>query len=400
MITEGIFLISILLMLFHFNIAEYFSLFNYFDEIICLIVIIRYFILILRGKIKLRRTQFYMLVLIFLISIIGILGNILFEFQSTYYVLIDIFSCFRMFLLYICIQSFDIDFERITKKLNFIFKILTVIIFFFGVINLFVDIGMSYDLRYEIRSYTFLYSNPGSLVTTLVAMIALLNLDYKKNKIWIILNLLSMVFTLRGIGIACCGIYILLRFILNKKVKVNIFSWVIILILCLFLGKNQLETYFFSQETPRSLLLVKSIEIALDYFPFGTGFGTFGSDVTKTTYSQLYYDYNIYKNYWLSKENPSLLTDNYWPMILSQFGIIGMILCILLLYFMYKDISYKLNPRNNISLIFIFVYVIISNIAAQLLAHPDCFVIIMIIYILCNSKKNDLEEKNEKNLSN
>lgn len=400
MIFEGVFIISILLMMFHFNISEYFSLFNYFDEIFCLLVIIRYSILIFNGKLKPTRNQFYMLFMILIISIIGLLGNIMFEYQRAVYVAIDFFSCFRMFLLYICIQSFNIDFKRITKKLNYIFKILTIIIFVFGIVNLFVNIGMTYDLRYGIRSYTFIYSNPGSLVTTLIAMLALLNLDYKNNRVYIILNLFSIIFTLRGIGIACCGIYILLRLILNKKIKINLISWAFILIVCAFLGKNQLEYYFFNQETPRSLMIKKSIEIAVDYFPFGTGFGTFGSDVTKKTYSQLYYDYNINKNYWLSRENPSLLTDNYWPMILSQFGIVGMILVVSLWVLMYKDINFKLNSKNNISLIFIFVYMIVACIAAQLLAHPDCFIIIMVIYILCNSKENYLEAKDEKNLLN
>jgi hypothetical protein len=272
-------------------------------------------------------------------------------------------------------------------------KILTFIIFIFGIINIVKDIGMSYDVRYGLRSYSFIYSNPGTLVIILVTLIAILDLDYEKNKKYILIGIISVILTLRGLGIAIAGIYVILKVALYRNLKISKKMWVSIIIISVLLGYSQIKTYFIGNNiTPRKILISSSINIANDYFPTGAGFGTFGSDVTKDSYSKLYYEYGISSIYGLSKDNPALLTDNYFPMILAQCGWIGLIIVFIILYFLYKDIKLKSNKINNVGLYLIYIYILISSIAAQILSHYlGVLVILMLFFITQVEAENNID---------
>lgn len=78
-------------------------------------------------------------------------------------------------------------------------------------------------------------------------------------------------------------------------------------------------------------MYIAGFHIAEDYFPFGSGMGTFGSlaSIIKG-YSQIYFDYGVSKIGMNSPEavargNYTLL-DTYWPHILGELGFIGMVI--------------------------------------------------------------------------
>ena len=59
---------------------------------------------------------------------------------------------------------------------------------------------------------------------------------------------------------------------------------------------DQISFYYLSHDdVARNILTSKSMEIAKDYFPLGTGFGTYGSYISGVYYSSLYYKYDLYK---------------------------------------------------------------------------------------------------------
>ena len=83
-----------------------------------------------------------------------------------------------------------------------------------------------------------------------------------------------------------------------------------------------------SAETPRNALYIAGFRIAKDYFPFGSGQGTFGSYPVGKNYSPIYYRYGLHKLYGLgpdavnsTKEN--FLFDTYWSHILGEMGFIA-----------------------------------------------------------------------------
>ena len=113
------------------------------------------------------------------------------------------------------------------------------------------------------------------------------------------------------------------------------------------------------------LLYYTSVEILTDYFPFGSGFGSFGSEAAARYYSPLYYKYEIDSVYGLSPldygTSSNFLVDAFYP-VLSEFGIIGIILYTIFWIKRWNMANILFNHNYQIS-IFIFFFMAIQNIA-------------------------------------
>lgn len=68
-----------------------------------------------------------------------------------------------------------------------------------------------------------------------------------------------------------------------------------------------------------------SIQIMKEYFPFGSGLGTFATNAAAELYSPLYYKYKLYDVWGLTPENPMFLADTFYP-VLAEYGIVGVFL--------------------------------------------------------------------------
>ncbi|MDB0023962.1 hypothetical protein N9W83_05725 [Planktomarina temperata] len=94
------------------------------------------------------------------------------------------------------------------------------------------------------------------------------------------------------------------------------------------------------EEHVRLGMYVTSFKLVGDYFPFGSGLGTFGSfgSIVNNVISDGYFDYqfnNIYYRYGIddlagnseerAREGGMTILDTYWPHILGELGIFGFI---------------------------------------------------------------------------
>lgn len=68
-----------------------------------------------------------------------------------------------------------------------------------------------------------------------------------------------------------------------------------------------------------------SIQILEDYFPFGSGLGTFATNAAAEYYSPLYYKYNLSDVWGLSPNFNVFMADAYYP-TLAEYGIVGVFL--------------------------------------------------------------------------
>ncbi len=81
----------------------------------------------------------------------------------------------------------------------------------------------------------------------------------------------------------------------------------------------------------RTALTLKCVDVARDYFPWGSGLGTFASEPAATHYSQLYYAYGLSNVFGLEPYagqpgHPTFLLDTWWPHIVGEFGFLGTLL--------------------------------------------------------------------------
>ncbi|MDQ1436387.1 MAG: hypothetical protein QOK43_16 [Acidimicrobiaceae bacterium] len=93
------------------------------------------------------------------------------------------------------------------------------------------------------------------------------------------------------------------------------------------IARSQIATYGSAQnETARRLLYRVSGQIARSNFPFGVGFGRFGSWPSTLVYSPVFYQYGLSGVWGLSPEYRSFINDTTWPTILGESGVIGVLL--------------------------------------------------------------------------
>lgn len=80
-----------------------------------------------------------------------------------------------------------------------------------------------------------------------------------------------------------------------------------------------------SQMAPRNALYVGSVAVARDYAPLGAGLGRFGSHMSREVFSPIYQEYGLDKVYGLGPDNTVAVTDTFWPMVLGETGVIGLL---------------------------------------------------------------------------
>lgn len=79
------------------------------------------------------------------------------------------------------------------------------------------------------------------------------------------------------------------------------------------------------REEARNVLYVVSFQIAGEYFPFGVGLGRYGSWMSAFAYSPWYREYRMDKVYGLTPDRPDFATDTFWPAVLGETGVLGLI---------------------------------------------------------------------------
>lgn len=298
-------------------------------------------------QIKLRNAT---IIAVSVIIVVGLVSNVFSELVGIGPILIDAFGIVKLqatFMYGICVLS-EKNQRTIVHNIRPLAKIFIVTAFAFGAVNAVTDIGMSFDIRYGIRSFEFFYNNPGGLNATLFVAYAIVlkgEISKRKSKIYMLLMMATVIMTLRGAGIGVLVVLLSLNiFNYYKKMNrpVNIRRLIPVFLLACVGAWNQIVEYYISGISLRSLVLRNSLVVMKRYFPLGAGFATYGSDQAFKHYSPLYYEFGYNDIYMLDKEHGYVANDNYWPMMLAQFGIIG---TAAFLYLLYKQFSYILKLR-------------------------------------------------------
>lgn len=143
--------------------------------------------------------------------------------------------------------------------------------------------------------------------------------------------------SMKELGVLAGIIFIVAHSLNNQKTKVSggskkllFFGFLIVPVFAFIFGAeldrlvtNRVDVYLL-EENARAALHIKSAEIATDYFPLGSGAGTFSSQPSRSIYfSPLYYEYGMTFFYGASEEHSSFLMDAGWPKFIAEAGWIG-----------------------------------------------------------------------------
>ena len=97
--------------------------------------------------------------------------------------------------------------------------------------------------------------------------------------------------------------------------------------------------------TARAALYVASFSLLKDFFPFGSGLGTFATHASRVYYSPLYYQYNLSHVWGLSRDMSEFIADTFFP-VLAQFGVVGILLFCLFWWKRYLQLK-NLSDLND-----------------------------------------------------
>lgn len=345
-------------------------IFNYADDAIAAMCIVYVIMKLISGK-KLEENDVKILKVYSFFCIIGFLGSLLFRIQIMKAVLMDFFVCSKFLFGYLAARLYCGKFKTtyIGKSLVKVTKVIVILLFILALNDEFLaPIYSIFDYRYFGKSIMLMYPHPTYLASACIVMMLVLSVanEKKENIIYLIMLTIIIVFTFRVKAIAFVVVYwglYTLRYILN--VKNRLVYGGAACILAIFVGYDQFISYFrASTWSARSVLFTDALSLAKKYFPFGAGFGTFGTNMSVVYYSSIYSTLGYNKINGMSKETAAYLNDGFWQATLAQFGFIGCVLFIIIIYLFFKaslkDIG-RLSPLRQIALISLNVYLIIAS---------------------------------------
>lgn len=347
------------------------EIWGYGDEVFSLLMLGYVLILLLKGKFL--KKDMPILILLTLLTILGLISNIYSKLTNNLMaIFVDAFWQWKIFLAFLgakYIAKNDKN-NTIMKSLFKVAKGFLVICTLCGIINCFINLGMSYGYRYGIPSYYFIFYNEGrfGIIVAIALLIVLYGTDDSRViRKYEILAILSMFFTTKGIVYIIIAMYIMLQMLfkfMNKKAKLNLKTIIPLFIVVIFVSSYQIENYLLNDISPRMLLIKYGIITAMSYFPLGSGLATYGSEMAARYYSPLYVKYGWRDRYAMGIENGTALNDNYLATIVGEFGFFGLIIMSVLFFIIFNRIN-KINTDVKVKsmILSLFLCMIIAFLA-------------------------------------
>lgn len=357
------------------------SVFGYADELIALLALPLFFLQLnaSRFRLRIRRGGYTKYVVIFFL--IGLVSSLVYGYQDFISIVLpDAFLCVKFWLsMYVGGKLFaalrtDLYAKKIFRHVKLITCLYLALFMADQAFNIFDS-----TVRYGIRSTQLMYSNQTTFVACCIFVTAVLLMisDYVKGYVkWLLLLLLLMCTSLRSKAFAAAFAIIIVCFIvLYRRKKFRLWTVLMFIPLAIALAWNQIQYYFFSSiqdDSARYQLLVKSVEVAKDHFPLGSGFGTFASYYSSVDYSQLYYIYGISDVNGLREGAANFVSDSFWPMIIAQSGFLGLaafVLAIICLFMKIQRLK-NLSAGYYAAALSLLVYLLIASSAESAFVHP------------------------------
>ena len=370
------FLLSMYLFIFQNLLQNYISTFQYFDEAFALLIIPIGLCYIIKQK-KYGDINWLKVFLIGL-NLIGYIASYKYKYQNFNIVIADSLIISKFFMIYyVASKIWDLDMiNRYRRNLVFNVKIIINVLFLLTILEYLFEIFPS-DTRYGILSNKLFYSHQTYLAAITIFLYALYIMASRKVfDIYVLLLITILISTLRIKAFGGAVIVFFVIFVVWKSKKQFSLNRIAILGVIFFvLFYNSISYYFFTDRTDmaRTQILNNSISVANDYFPIGAGFATYGSYYSGVSYSPLYYKYGMSNTWGLSPNYYDFVSDSFWPMILGQFGYIGVLLYILILIQLFYRIQKSFEPNNitfYMAKLICYIYLLVSSIAENSFAGP------------------------------
>jgi len=410
---------------------------NYYDEMITIIAICAIFYFRdewHKQAVDMRR----MMMCLSVVLAIGLTSTLLYHLQPHFagvwrdFLAVSKFPvCYYAFSLY----ARHVNLRGILSNIIPISKAFILVCFLLGIVTYVVRGPLDGILyrgeRYSLPLYDMGFSHATFLVSVLFVIMSTLIADgFKKNWEYVLLGVVCVLFTLRSkpmLAIVFLVLVIMVRMIIKRKRKIytNILvgkPWLVLmhlflqrkvnnkklrdlfkiknilvasLLLILFTyiaAKSQIDAYVgYGEAAARGACYYFGADLANRYFPLGAGFCTFSSSLSGKYYSPLYYYYDLSQMEGLTPEKYDYAADTFWPNIFSQYGWIGFLCYLLMIYFMIRSVHKRFIPLSDqwIAGMLLVVYIIAAAFAEAILTNSTAVDYALVLSLFIGKNHED-----------
>lgn len=378
----------IVLFVFRDLLSEISPVFSYIDEAPLLIFVIKMAVKTLQSKrIIMRKGNGQYIFAICLFVMVGLLGNIIYRYQTVNLVIVDLLTNLKFFGALAYFGELTCKDSGGGSRISQLSCLLTVFLFMLFLLDRVLNVFPS-DYRYGIKATRLFFNHPTYLAGICVFLIALMTIyNVEKNLPYIGMNMIMMIFTLRSKAIVSAVLFVVLYVVIVKlHAKLKVWQMVIVGIVCIVCAWSQIYFYFvfLGGQSARSVMLFTSFKIMKDYFPIGTGFGCYASHSAAVNYSPVYIKYGF--NYIYELRNAAegtFFDDQFWPIIFGQTGVIGTAAYICILVFLFRKVQklFKVNLKTYTAALVVFIYLLVSSTAEPTFNNAVAIPLAMVLEI-------------------
>lgn len=235
-----------------------------------------------------------------------------------------------------------------------------------AIIGQFVDIGVTSVMRYGIKQFDFFWHNgigTGWLLFSSILVISSKTSYSRTFARYLIIAAIPAILTFSSL--VWCWLFVEIALLtITRKNKPFQKKYLVLLGLGIaYLSYEDISSYFLT-EAPRMVLIAKGFEVANMYFPFGSGFATYGTEMAKRYYSDLYVQFG-WSDTWALGEEGLFLNDVFLGSIIGQFGWIGFIAYYFLFYKIFAYANTNLLAKNvRISLLSTIITIVVVSLGS------------------------------------
>ncbi len=406
-----IYVYTFLLLIFSFYFYELIA-FDPLDEIFEVLLVLIAGVYLYEGKFLRPKKD---LIIFACIALFYVIYSFFIHSNTAKGILIDTSVQLKPYIAFFVFYYLGVHFSFKKKKL---LRFMLIGLFIISLLVTVVGFGIG-DL---VGAMKLVYSHPARFASALVivALYYLYTTEYKlKNAIFFIIIISLALFSgkAKTFGFYTVAVFTLFIYYYRIKLKFDIktvFLIVLLFSLIIIAARDKFFFYFvdYSMDDEESLarpfLYYTSFLIFIDYFPFGSGLASFGTFASGSSYSDIYYQYDLNKIWGLNPDYPFFVSDTYYPS-LAQFGVFGLILFIIFWIRIIREALFyrkKTEDRKNFMIIIlVLMFFAIEFIADATFTNNRGFAAMILIALCLNEMKHKYEnsplltekvDKNEK----
>ena len=361
---------------------------SYVDELLMCIFLVLIVFRMARHPVRLLKTELVLIFSVLLFLGFGIVSTIANPAQGWFLSATDAIVCCRFVVFYLAARSLlDAETTRsIVHILSCCCRVAAVVLTLLSLHEmLFRKWFPSLDVRFGFHTLQLFFPHPTylafaafTLAVPLMLRMGIRKLQCKRDFFYIILLFFVTFLTGRSkaLGALACSLLIWLFYVALKN-RSKLFVVLSGGALAFAVGWNSLFDYYITNDQEgayaiRVMIHQDAFTLAGNYFPLGTGFGTFGSAVAADHYSPLYYDLGYNEIWGMSPTRSDYLCDTFWPIVIAQTGWIGAV-CFGVAVVCFLLIAFRAVGRNRYiawALLSVIIYELISSIAETSFFNP------------------------------